>query len=222
VVIAAGSPGTIVADIANEDAFQALIADERRNAVLIGPGAGVSQATRACVLAALQLRKRCVLDADALTVFRDHAQTLFQAIAAPCVLTPHEGEFARLFEDQGDKLGRARRAAATSGAVVLLKGGDTVIAAPDGRAAINTGAPADLATAGSGDVLSGMVLGLLAQGMPPFNAACAAAWMHGRSAARFGPGLIAEDVVDEMPMVIAELRRRTRAGLAVTSTPSEI
>jgi NAD(P)H-hydrate epimerase len=209
VAIAAGSPGTIVADIVNEEAFRALIADERRNAVLIGPGAGVSQATRACVLAALQLGKRCVLDADALTVFRDYAPTLFQAIAAPCVLTPHEGEFVRLFEDQGDKLGRARRAAATSSAVVLLKGGDTVIAAPDGCAAINTGAPADLATAGSGDVLSGMVLGLLAQGMPPFDAACAAAWMHGRSAARFGPGLIAEDLIDGVPLVIATLRRRT-------------
>jgi hydroxyethylthiazole kinase-like uncharacterized protein yjeF len=212
VEIAAGSPGTIVADVANEDAFRALIADERRNAVLIGPGAGVSQATRACVLAALQLGKRCVLDADALTVFRDQPRTLFRAIAAPCVLTPHEGEFARVFDDKGDKLGRARRAAAISGAVVLLKGGDTVVAAPDGRAAINTGAPPDLATAGSGDVLSGMVLGLLAQGMPPFDAACAAAWMHGRSAAGFGPGLIAEDLIDELPTVIAGLRRPTRAG----------
>ena len=111
VVIAGGSPGTIVADVTNEDAFQALIADERRNAVLIGPGAGVSRATRSCVLAALHLGKACVLDADALTVFREQARTLFRAIAAPCVLTPHEGEFARLFDDQGDKLTRARRAA---------------------------------------------------------------------------------------------------------------
>jgi NAD(P)H-hydrate epimerase len=105
--------------------------------------------------------------------------------------------------------------------VVLLKGGDTVVAAPDGRAAINTGAPADLATAGSGDVLSGMVLGLLAQGMLPFEAACAAAWMHGRSAALFGPGLIAEDLIDELPTVIAGLRRSTRPGLAPTSPPSK-
>ncbi len=205
-VIAAGSPGTIVAGVADENAFQELIADHRRNAVLIGPGAGVNRSTRACVLAALHLGKACVLDADAFTVFRDHARALFRSIAGPCVLTPHEGEFARLFDQQGDKLDRARRAAAASGAVVLLKGADTVIASPDGRAAINTGAPPDLATAGSGDVLSGMVLGLLAQAMPPFEAACAAAWMHGRSAARFGAGLIAEDIVDAIPGTIAALR----------------
>jgi NAD(P)H-hydrate epimerase len=160
------------------------------------------------VLAALHLGKACVLDADALTVFREQARTLFRSIAAPCVLTPHEGEFARLFDDRGDKLSRARGAARVSGAVVLLKGADTVIAAPDGRAAINTEAPPDLATAGSGDVLSGMVLGLLAQGMPPFDAACAAACIHGRSAVCFGPGLIAEDLIHRIPPVIAELRRR--------------
>ena len=221
-VIAAGSPGTIVASIAADGDFHALIADPRRNAVLIGPGAGVGGETRARVLEALRLGKACVLDADALTVFRDDPAALFGAISAPCVLTPHEGEFARLFDDRGDKLGRAKRAAAASGAVVLLKGADTVIAAADGRATINIGAPPDLATAGSGDVLSGMVLGLLAQGMPSFEAACAAAWMHGRSAARFGAGLIAEDIIDGLPTVLAGLRGGSEAGLAPTPMRSEI
>jgi ADP-dependent NAD(P)H-hydrate dehydratase / NAD(P)H-hydrate epimerase len=205
-IIAAGSPGTIVASIADEDAFAELLSDQRKNAALVGPGAGVTDQTRTRVLAALAAGKSCVLDADALTVFREDPRALFQAISSPCVLTPHDGEFARLFHDEGDKLGRTRRAACASGAVVLLKGADTVIASTDGRAAINAGAPPDLATAGSGDVLSGMVLGLLAQGVPAFEAACAAAWMHGRSAAAFGAGLIAEDIVAGLPRIIAELR----------------
>jgi ADP-dependent NAD(P)H-hydrate dehydratase / NAD(P)H-hydrate epimerase len=220
--IVAGSPGTIVAGIAADGDFHALIADPRRNAVLIGPGAGVSEETRARVLEALRLGKACVLDADALTVFRDDPPALFRSISAPCVLTPHEGEFARLFDNHGDKLGRARRAAAASGAVVLLKGADTVIAAADGRATINTGAPPDLATAGSGDVLSGMVLGLLAQGMPAFEAACAAAWMHGRSAACFGAGLIAEDIIDGIPTVLAGLRAGCDSGVAAAAMRAEV
>jgi NAD(P)H-hydrate epimerase len=221
-VIAAGSPGTIVTGVADAEAFQALIADPRRNAVLLGPGAGVSEETRARVLAALRLGKACVLDADALTVFRADPTALFRAISAPSVLTPHEGEFARLFSGQGDKLARARSAAATSGAVVLLKGADTVIAAPDGRATINLGAPPDLATAGSGDVLSGMVLGLLAQGMPAFEAACAACWMHGRAAAHFGAGLIAEDIAPALPAVIAVLRSDNGRGVAPVGSRSEL
>jgi NAD(P)H-hydrate epimerase len=205
-IYAADRASVLTAPIADMDAFAALLADERKNAVLIGPGAGIDDATQARTLAALSARKRCVLDADALTAFADDPSLLFRAIAAPTILTPHEGEFARLFQLRGDKLARARAAAATSGAVVLLKGADTVIAAPDGRAIINHNAPPDLATAGAGDVLAGMVLGLLAQHMDPFDAAATAAWIHGEAAAAFGPGLIADDLPDLIPTVLRRLR----------------
>ena len=183
------------------------LADERRNALLIGPGCGVSPTTRGQTLRALGAGKRCVLDADALTVFGDEPAALFAALGAggDTVLTPHEGEFRRLFAHRGDKLARARAAARESGAVVVLKGADSVVAAPDGRAAINANAPPTLATAGSGDVLAGFVLGLLAQGMPTFEAAAAAVWLHGAAAAAFGPGLIAEDLAEILPRVLRRL-----------------
>jgi NAD(P)H-hydrate epimerase len=182
-----------------------LLADKRFNALLIGPGAGVDAATRGRALAMLATRRAVLLDADAISAFARDRRTLFAAVAGPCVLTPHEGEFARLFDASGDKLSRARAAAHTSGAVIVLKGADTVVAAPDGRAVINSNAPATLATAGSGDVLGGMILGLLAQGMEAFAAAAAGVWLHGAAAGDFGPGLLAEDLPDLLPGVLRRL-----------------
>ena len=205
-IYAGDTPGNLIMPVVDAADFRDILADERRNAVLVGPGAGVNEETRQRALAALEAEKACVLDADALTVFRDDPSELFDAIGAACVMTPHEGEFARIFAAEGDKPARARAAAAESGAVVLLKGADTVIAAPDGRVAINANAPPELATAGSGDVLAGLILGLLTQGMDPFMAASAGAWMHGAAAAAFGPGLIAEDLPEQLPAILRALR----------------
>ena len=158
------------------------------------------------MLAALSARRSVVLDADALTSFAHDRDVLFNAIAGPTILTPHEGEFSSLFKTEGDRVSRTRHASVTSGAVVLLKGPDTVIAAPDGRTTINTNAPPDLATAGTGDVLTGFITGLLAQGMPPFEAAAAAAWLHGEAANEYGPGLIAEDLPEMLPIILRRLK----------------
>ncbi len=182
-----------------------LLADKRLNALLIGPGAGVDAATRERTLAMLATRRAVLLDADAISAFAEDRETLFAAVAGPCVLTPHDGEFARLFDASGDKLARARAAARESGAIIVLKGADTVVAAPDGRAVINSNAPATLATAGSGDVLGGIILGLLAQGMEAFAAAAAGVWLHGAAAGDFGPGLLAEDLPDLLPGVLRRL-----------------
>jgi NAD(P)H-hydrate epimerase len=181
-----------------------LLADSRYTAFLIGPGAGISDATRESALEMLGTARPVLLDADAISVFASKTAELARAIRGPCVMTPHEGEFARVFDGTGDKLSRARAAARLSGAIIVLKGADTVVAAPDGRAVINTNAPASLATAGSGDVLGGLILGLLAQGMEPFAAAAAGVWIHGAAAARFGPGLIAEDLPDLVPAVLRD------------------
>jgi NAD(P)H-hydrate epimerase len=205
-IYALAGASLITEPLAREGDFAALIADRRKNAVLVGPGGGVSAETRGQALAALGAGKAVVLDADALTVFAESPGDLFDGIEGPCVLTPHEGEFARLFPDlAGDKLERTRAAARRSGATVLLKGGDTVIARPDGLAAINANAPPSLAVAGAGDVLAGLVLGLLAQGMAPFEAAAAAAWLHGAAAGTLGPGLLAEDLPEALPQVLREL-----------------
>jgi ADP-dependent NAD(P)H-hydrate dehydratase / NAD(P)H-hydrate epimerase len=211
-----------------------ILEDKRKNAVLIGPGGGVGQETRDLVEVALASGAAVVLDADAMTSFaeanegtketanfgftssRTKAVTspaaLFAAIHAkpdrPVVMTPHEGEFKRLFPDLAklpSKLDRAREAAKISGAVVVLKGADTVIASPNGEASISANAPPTLATAGSGDVLAGFIAGLSAQGMPAFHAACASVWLHGECANVFGAGLIAEDLPEVLPQVLAKL-----------------
>jgi ADP-dependent NAD(P)H-hydrate dehydratase / NAD(P)H-hydrate epimerase len=224
----------MVRAVAGRQALADFLGDIRRNAVLIGPGASVGPETADEVLAILKSSAAVVLDADALTSFANEdrggpraeagmgflvrngdaaagPESLFSAIKArqaPVVMTPHEGEFKRLFgELPGSKLERARVAAERSGAIIVLKGTDTVIAAPDGRAAINSNAPAWLATAGSGDVLSGFVTGLLAQRMPAFEAACAAVWLHGACADHFGIGLIAEDLPETLPKVLRDLHQ---------------
>ena len=192
-----------------------VLADQRFNAVALGPALGVGTSTREKVAAVLAADRAAVLDADALTSFEGDAAALARAAercAQAPVLTPHEGEFARLFKaesgvlDGASKLQRARRAAELTHAIVVLKGADTVIAAPDGRAAINENATSDLATAGSGDVLTGVIAGLLAQGMPPFEAACAGVWVHAEAGRRFGAGLIAEDIPEGIPAVLSALR----------------
>ncbi len=184
-----------------------IIEERRIRALVIGPAAGVSERTRQMVLKAMEIPGRpVVLDADALTVFREDPDVLFRAVRkheGNVVLTPHDGEFARLFPEMGgDRLKRARGAAAESGAVILLKGPDCVIADPEGTAVISHNAPPWLATAGSGDVLAGMTGALCAQGMPAFVAACAAVWMHGEAARRAGPAMTAED----LPILAGEVR----------------
>ena len=192
-------------------AFAALLSDTRFNACVIGPGCGVGGRTRDLALTAIGAGRGVVLDADALTSFADAPAALFDAIGttreARVVLTPHEGEFSRLFGDVGveAKLARAREAAARAGAVVVLKGADTVVASPDGRASIAANAPPWLATAGSGDVLAGIICAMLAQGASAFDAACIGVWMHGEAGAEAGPGLIAEDLPEVLPAVFRRL-----------------
>lgn len=210
-------PGMIVRE--RED-FTALLGDPRHNAILLGPGLGVGEPTRKAVLGALKRRRATVLDADALTSFADDPSTLFFAAHEETVLTPHQGEFDRVFgPSDAAKPARVRDAACRASAVIVLKGADTIIAAPDGRMAINANAPPYLATAGSGDVLAGMITGLLAQKMPAFEAAAAAVWMHGAAAARFGPGLIAEDLPEQLPDLLRgiydEVRGPDVAGRSV-------
>ncbi len=199
---------------ADASVFEATLSGRRFDALLIGPALGLDVEARSWVAAALRWDRPCVFDADALTHIGAHRAAsigLLRRRAGPTVLTPHEGEFKRMFDEAtgfepgGGKLERARQAARLTGAIVLLKGPDTVIAAPDGRIAINdTGSPA-LATAGSGDVLGGIVAGLLAQKMPAFEAACAAAWLHGRAGERLGLGLIADDLPEMLPQLLADL-----------------
>ena len=183
-----------------------LLSDKRLNAVVIGPGLGVGGETRALVDAALKSGAAAVLDADALTSFQDDPDALFNRLHDRCVLTPHAGEFERLFPgllgEAGGKAEAVRAAAARAGAVVLLKGNDTVIAHPGGKAAINANGPPTLATAGAGDVLAGFIAGLLAQKLSAFDAAACGTWLHGAAAECFGPGLIAEDLPEILPKML--------------------
>jgi len=208
---AAHSTAVMIVSFSGAKGLAGILKDTRKNAILIGPGAGVGKETRDLTMTILKSKTACVLDADTLTSFEKSRAHLCAAIckrSAPVILTPHEGEFTRLFGESvaaGSKLERARAAAQTSGAIILLKGADTVIAHPDGRAAINDNAPPWTATAGSGDVLAGFAAGLLAQGMPAFEAACAAVWLHGEAADRLGPGLIAEDLSEILPELLRML-----------------
>jgi ADP-dependent NAD(P)H-hydrate dehydratase / NAD(P)H-hydrate epimerase len=193
-----------------------MLKDARLNAVVIGPGCGVGEGTRRLVAAVLASGAGAVVDADALTSFKGKSDTLFAQLREPAVLTPHEGEFEKLFMGllgkAQNRIEAARGAAATAKCTVLLKGPDTVIAAPDGRAIVNTNAPPWLATAGSGDVLAGIIGGLLAQGMDSFDAAAAGAWLHGEAANCFGIGLIAEDIPETLPHVLRDLQDRHPAA----------
>lgn len=215
IVNAAALTAVMVRAIDTVVEFAELMSDKRFNACVIGPGAGLGARTRDFVLTALSAKRGLVLDADALTSFAEAPDHLFEAIKAShdgqVVLTPHEGEFPRLFSDMSNKhperskLERVRAAAERSGAVVLLKGPDTVVASPRGRATIAANAPPWLATAGAGDVLSGMIAGMLGQGVPAFEAACIGVWMHGEAAREAGPGLIAEDLPEVLPAVFRRL-----------------
>ena len=206
-------PGAIIHPVRDTGAFIEIVEDERVAACLVGPGNGINVATRERTLAALRQKLPVVLDADAISVFEETRELLFDSIQSPCLMTPHEGEFSRLFDFTGDKVSRVREAAARSGSTILLKGGDTVIAAPDGKVAINVNAPPDLATAGAGDVLAGFAIGLLARGLDPFEAACMATWIHGEAARAFGPGLIAEDLPDALPGVLNKLKKMKRTDI---------
>jgi NAD(P)H-hydrate epimerase len=194
----------------------ALLADKRVSAVALGPGIGQGERTRALVKAAAKAGRGLVLDADGLTAFAGEAFTLgaISTSARECVWTPHHGEMERLFEsaegvlDAPSKLAISLRAATVARSVLVYKGADTVIASPDGRAAITANASRYLATAGAGDVLAGIIAGLLAQGMPAFEAACAAVWLHGEAGRRFGPGLTADDLPELLPPVLSMLLGR--------------
>lgn len=208
-VAAAHLTAIMLARCDDAPALSAALADRRLNSVALGPAGGVGPHMVAMTRAALASAAAVTLDADALTSMADAPDEMFAAIrqrSAPVVLTPHEGEFKRLFGTlDGSKLSRAQIAAERSGAVVVLKGPDSVVAAPDGRAAILDFDAPWLATAGSGDVLTGLVAGLLAQGVPAFEAASAAVWLHAQAGRRLGPGLIAEDVPEALPAILRGL-----------------
>lgn len=199
----------VIKPIVTTDDFTKLISDKRVGAILVGPGNGVSQVTKDRCLAAMNTGRPVIIDADGITALSGDNRYIINNKLNDILISPHEGEFARLFgslpEAGGSKLARARLAARQSGAIVLLKGPDTVVAHPDGRTVINANGLADLATAGTGDVLAGTILGLAAQGMPLFMAACAAVFLQGAAARIYGAGLIASDLPDLLPQALKNL-----------------
>jgi NAD(P)H-hydrate epimerase len=224
-VNAAALTAVMVKPFANASVLADLLKDERLNAVVIGPGCGTGRATKELVAAVLTAKAATVLDADALTAFKDEPQVMLALLREPCVLTPHEGEFDRVFpgllKKSQTKIKAARAAAAAAGCTVLIKGPDTVIAAPDGRAIVSSHAPPALATAGSGDVLAGFIGGLMAQRVDSYKAAAMAAWLHGEAALRFGPGLIAEDLPEMLPAVLADLKDAVDERSSDSADPAE-
>jgi hydroxyethylthiazole kinase-like uncharacterized protein yjeF len=213
IVYRSGSPSIMVKDLNNDKEFSKFINHSRVKAILIGPGNGTNRETYDKVLTALA-SKPCVLDADALTVFEECPEVLFSALKNTSkiknVITPHEGEFKRLFsnvislKNTRSKIEIARSASSIN-AIIVLKGADTIITSPSGLICINTNSSPYLATAGSGDVLSGIILGLMAQGMKPFQAACAGVWLHAESGRVFGPGLVAEDITEMLPSILRKI-----------------
>jgi NAD(P)H-hydrate epimerase len=216
-ILAASLTAIMVREASSPDALSNLLSDKRFKAVVIGPGNGLTAATRDRVAVALSSQASVVLDADALSAFAESPEALIKQLTPRCVLTPHDGEFERVFpgvlKQATNKIEAARIAAKRAGAVVLLKGADTVIADATGRAAVNTNAPPALATAGSGDVLAGIIAGLLAQGLSPFDAARLAAFVHGACGTKAGPGLIAEDLADLVPNALEAARNSGTSGL---------
>jgi hydroxyethylthiazole kinase-like uncharacterized protein yjeF len=217
-ILAASLTAVMVREAGGGECLGKLLADKRLNAVCLGPGLGVGKATRTAVEAAAKAKRALVIDADAISSFSGESGKLAKLLKQnpiQAVLTPHDGEFARLFANDSaqilaieSKVERARAAAKALGAVLLLKGPDTVVAAPDGRATVADNAPPWLATAGAGDALAGIVLGLVAQGMPAFEAAAAAAWLHGEAANEAGFGMTADDLAPALKPVLQQLKAR--------------
>jgi hydroxyethylthiazole kinase-like uncharacterized protein yjeF len=212
-VLAASLTAVMVREANGAKGLGKLLSDQRMNTVVLGPGQGVGKPTRDTVTAAAKAKRNLVIDADAITSFAGASDALAKAIrtAPAAVLTPHDGEFAKLFGAKSkllaldSKVDRARAAATALGATIVLKGPGTVVAAADGRVSLCTNAPAWLATAGSGDVLAGIVAALLAQGMAAFEAASAAVWLHGEAGQVAGPGLISEDLELALHEVLGDL-----------------
>jgi ADP-dependent NAD(P)H-hydrate dehydratase / NAD(P)H-hydrate epimerase len=204
-VYASAMEFAIIHPLLATDFISEIVSQRKISAILIGPGQVVSDITRSRVLEVLHCGVPVVLDAGALSSFANDPQELYESISGPCVITPHEGEFSRLFDLDGPKSEKAQQAAHISHSTVVLKGSSTVVASTEGSLVVNVDAPATLSTAGTGDVLAGMIVGLIAQGMTPFDAAAAATWVHAEAARKFGLGLIAQDLPDLIPVVMREL-----------------